>query len=43
MKAIIDRIEDGIAVLELEDGKLCEISSQFLKGFSEGDVINITF
>ncbi len=43
MKAIIDRIEDGIATLELENGKVCEIPAEYLDGFSQGDAIDVTF
>lgn len=43
MRAILDRIEDGIAVLELENGKTWEIPSQYLEDFKEGDEVVITF
>jgi hypothetical protein len=43
MKATIDRIEDGIAVLEIENGKMIEIPACHLENFKEGDVLEITF
>ena len=40
MKLIIDRIEDGIAVCETEDGGRVEIASELLpEGACDGDVI----
>ena len=41
MKAIIDRIEENIAVLELEDRKSLEIPVTLLRGVKEGDVLYI--
>ena len=41
MKAIIDRIEENIAVLELEDKKSLEIPVTLLHGVKEGDVLYI--
>lgn len=41
MKAIIDRIEENTAVLELEDKKLLEIPVTLLRGVKEGDVLYI--
>lgn len=43
MRATIDRIEDGIAVLEIENGRMIEIPSYHLDGFKEGDILEISF
>lgn len=43
MRATIDRIEDGIAVLEIENGKMIEIPSCHLDNFKEGDILEISF
>lgn len=43
MKATIDRIEDGICVLETEYGKMMEIPAYYLENFNEGDVLEISF
>lgn len=43
MKYIIDRIEDSIAVAELEDLSTVDIPLSALpKGVKEGDVINVS-
>ncbi len=41
MKVTIDRIEDGIMVLETDDGKIIELDS--ILGLNEGDVLDIFF
>ena len=42
MKVIIDRIEDGIATVELENGKMINVPCELFAGCREGDVVNIT-
>lgn len=42
MKWIIDRIENNIAVCELENGEMLDVKISALpKGIKEGDVINL--
>lgn len=42
MRAIIDRFEDGFAVLELEGGKMVNVPIEIIpKGAKEGDVVLI--
>ncbi len=42
MRVIIDRIEDGIASVELENGKMINVPSELFDGCKEGDIVNIT-
>ena len=42
MKVIIDRIEDGIATVELENGKMINVPCELFADCMEGDVVNIT-
>ncbi len=43
MKWIIDRIENNIAVCELENGEMLDVKISALpKGIREGDVINLS-
>lgn len=41
MKVIIDRIEDGIATVELEGGKIINVPAELFEDCREGDVVNI--
>jgi hypothetical protein len=41
MKAVIDRIEEGIAVLEFDDGYQLELPAQYIPGAREGAVVEI--
>ena len=41
MKVIIDRLEDKIAVVELEDGSRAEMPRVLIPEAKEGDVISI--
>lgn len=39
-KYIIDRVEDTYAIVEKENGSMCEIPIDHIKGnFSEGDIL----
>ncbi len=42
MKITVDRIEENIAVVELEDGKRVNIPAVLLGEAKEGDVITLT-
>ena len=42
MKVVIDRIEDGIATVELENGKMINVSAELFDGCKEGDIVYIT-
>lgn len=42
MKAVIDRIENGIAVLEFDDGFQLEIPAKYIDGAREGMAVDIT-
>ena len=42
MKVVIDRIEDGIATVELENGKIINVPAELFDGCREGDIVNIT-
>ena len=42
MKIIIERIEENIAVCELENGELIEAPLALFGGVKEGDVISLT-
>lgn len=41
MKIVIDRIEDGIATIELENGKLINVPAVLFEDCREGDIVNI--
>lgn len=41
IKAVIDRIESGIAVLEFDDGFTLEIPAKYIAGAREGLVVEI--
>ena len=41
MKGVIDRIEEGIAVVEFDDGYQIEIPARYIDGAKEGAVIEI--
>ena len=41
MKIIIDRIEENIATVELENGEVINIPSIILDGAEEGDIVEI--
>ena len=42
MKVVIDRIEDGIASVELPDGKMYCVPAELFAECKEGDVVYIT-
>lgn len=42
MKIIVDRIEDNIATVELENGKTVNIPAVILGNAQDGDVIKLT-
>ena len=42
MEAIVERIEEGIIVLELSDGSVIKFSQKHLPEAKEGDVVNFT-
>ena len=42
MRVVIDRIEDGIASVELPDGKLINVPAELFDGCKESDVVQIT-
>lgn len=42
MKVVIDRIEDGIASVELENGKMINVPAELFDGCREGDIVYIT-
>ncbi len=42
MRVIIDRIEDGIASVELENGKMINVPAELFDGCKEGDIVYIT-
>lgn len=42
MKVVIDRIEDGIATVELENGKMINVPAELFDGCREGDIVYIT-
>ncbi|MBI4178160.1 DUF3006 domain-containing protein [bacterium] len=41
MKGVIDRIEEGIAVIEFDDGGQIEIPAKYIAGAREGLTIDI--
>lgn len=41
MKGVIDRIEEGIAVIEFDDGYQLEIPVRYIPGAKEGLVVEI--
>ena len=42
MRVVIDRIEDGIASVELPDGKIICVPAELFAGCKEGDIVYIT-
>lgn len=42
MRVVIDRIEDGIATVELENGKMISVPAELFEGCNEGDIVYIT-
>lgn len=42
MKVVIDRIEDGIATVELENGKMINAPAELFDGCKEGDIVYIS-
>ena len=42
MRVVIDRIEDGIASVELENGKIICVPAELFADCKEGDVVYIT-
>ncbi len=42
MKVVIDRIEDTVATVELENGKMVNVPAELFDGCKEGDVVYIT-
>ncbi len=42
MKIIVDRIEDGVATVELENDKTVNLPAILFKDFQEGDTLNLT-
>lgn len=42
MRVVIDRIEDGIACVELENGKIICVPAELFAGCKEGDIVYIT-
>lgn len=42
MKVVIDRIEDGIASVELANGKILCVPAELFEGCKEGDIVYIT-
>lgn len=41
MKAVIDRIEEGIAVIEFDDGFQLELPAKYIDGAHEGLVVEM--
>ena len=42
MRVVIDRIEDGIASVELANGKILCVPAELFEGCKEGDIVYIT-
>ena len=42
MKMVVDKIEEGIATVELENGEILNVSSKFIDGAKEGDIVEVT-
>lgn len=42
MRIVIDRIEDGIATVELENGEMLDLSAKIFRDCKEGDIVYIT-
>lgn len=42
MRVVIDRIEDGIASVELPDGKIICVPAELFADCKEGDIVYIT-
>ena len=41
MMGVIDRIEEGIAVIEFDDGFLMELPAKYIPGAREGVVVEV--
>lgn len=41
MKIIVDKIEENIATVELENGEMLNLPSKILDGAEEGDIVEI--
>ena len=41
MRVVIDRIEDGVASVELENGKMINVPAELFDSFKEGDVVQL--
>ena len=42
MRVVVDRIEDGVAVLQLENGKIVNAPVELFCECTEGDIVDIT-
>ena len=42
MRVVVDRIEDGLCSVELENGKIICVPAELFEGCKEGDVVYIT-
>ncbi len=42
MKIIVDRIEDGVATVELENGETVNLPAILFEDFKEGDALTLT-
>lgn len=42
MEAVVERIEEGIIILELSDGSMVKFSQKHLPDAQEGDVVSFT-
>ena len=42
MRVVIDRIEDGIASVELANGKIISVPAELFADCKEGDIVYIT-
>lgn len=42
MRVVIDRIEDGIATVELENGKMINVPCELFANCREGDIVYIS-
>lgn len=41
MRVVIDRIEDGVATVELENGEMLDLPAKLFQDCKEGDVVYI--
>lgn len=42
MRVVIDRIEDGIATVELENGRIIQVPGELFCECKDGDIVDIT-